>query len=213
MFPRLSPPLSLLFRLCCLPLSIFPSSSFLSLLIWLFLVTLYLCCVVIRCLLRQPRQIKAAAISYIRISQLRCVVLYVYMYACQGISLGCVCRHCIRANCVFACSKCNCVHMCIPFLSQMSIHKCVFHLFLTRLWMSRASLHGWKEKQIKSCRYLQSPHCLLRYHRQVFAVRFTPRCSSIHLVWYAPCCCSINLILEEMAQLGYSYLPYNCLDT
>lgn len=70
-----------------------------------------------------------------------------------------------------------------------------------------------RETNLVVCRFLQSPQCLLRYHQQVFAVSFTPHCSSIHLVWCAPCCCSIHLFSEEMPQLGFSGLPYNCLDT
>lgn len=76
MFPRLSPPLSLLFGLCCLLLSTL-SSSFRSLLIWLFLVASSHRCVVIRCLRRQPQQIKVSAFPYIYIFQLFCVVCHV----------------------------------------------------------------------------------------------------------------------------------------
>lgn len=107
-----------------------------------------------------------------------------------------------------------CVFVCIAAcLSQMSMTMSIYSHMLC-LWMSRAMLHEWERETNQGvCRFPPSLQCLLRYHRQVFAVRFTPRCSSIHLIWYAPCCCSIHLFLEETLQLGYPSSPYNCLDT
>ena len=119
---------------------------------------------------------------------------------------------------------CVFVYVCNPAgVSWMGMNVYIFMHVFSMCFSQACECHvyhcineKWEKNKTKHqvvCRFLQSPQCLVRYHRQVFAVRFTPRCTSIHLVWYAPCCCSIHLFLEETPQLGSSSSPYSCLNT
>lgn len=127
-------PLSLLFGLCCLPLSTL-SSSFLSLLIWLFLVALYHCCVVVRCLLRQPQQIKASAFSYIYRCQFSYVACYEWIYMSVrrcGLSLYALkknrqCFACIKNSIRW--QKCVCVLDGYVHIFMYVHSMCISHAF------------------------------------------------------------------------------------